>query len=192
MGEFKEFIKSRTFLLNLAAAIVLLVIIATATSKYLDVFTRHGEFIVLPDLNKKPLVEAEGILKREGLQYIIIDSTYDEKLPPRTVINQIPYVGAHVKSGRNVYLYITTAVAPTVEIPASGVIDASFASARLLLEHEGLKISPDIQTQVDICVGCVLKVIYKGKVLSPGDKLPKGSRVQVVLGRDANTPAEGQ
>jgi beta-lactam-binding protein with PASTA domain len=190
MGEFKDFIKSRTFLLNLAGAIVLLVIVATATSKYLDVFTRHGKFIVLPDLNKKPLADVEVLLKNEGLQYIIIDSTYDEKLPPRTVINQIPYVGAHVKSGRNIYLYITTAVAPMVEIPASGVIDASFASAKLLLEREGLKISTDVQSEVNICVGCVLKVIYKGKVLSPGDKLAKGSRVQVVLGRDANSPAD--
>ncbi|HTA81853.1 MAG TPA: PASTA domain-containing protein [Bacteroidia bacterium] len=190
MGEFKEFLKSRIFYINLGIAVALFALIFFGAGKFLESYTRHGEFIVLPDFSKKSLAEVQGILKNKGLKYVIIDSTYDEKLPPRTVINQVPYVGAKVKSGRNIYLYITSAVAPMVEIPASGVIDAPAASAKMVLEHEGLKIG-SIGTKIDICVGCVLEIHYKGKVLQPGDKLAKGSRVDLILGRDANTPADG-
>jgi beta-lactam-binding protein with PASTA domain len=185
MGELKEFFKSKVFFINLAIALVVLAIFFGGASKFLSWYTRHGEFIVLPDLTKKSLTEVEGLLKEKDLKYIIIDSSYDEKLPPRTVINQIPYVGAKVKSGRNIYLYITSTVAPLVQIPASGVIDAPFASAKQILDRDGIKIG-SIGHKVDICIDCVLEMRWKGKLLAPGDKLPVGSKVDIVLGRDVN------
>ncbi len=184
MGEFKEFIKSRVFFINLAIALVVLGLLFGGAGKFLSWYTNHGEFIVLPDLSKKSLTDVEGLLQEKGLKYVIIDSSYDEKLPPRTVINQIPYVGAHVKSGRNIYLYITSTVPPLVEIPLS-VIDASFASAKIVLERQGFKIG-GISKKTDICVDCVLEVRFKGKLMAPGDKLPVGSRLDLVIGKSVN------
>ncbi|MGP8216653.1 MAG: PASTA domain-containing protein [Bacteroidia bacterium] len=188
MGEFKEFLKSKVFFINLAIAIVLLVIFFGGADKFLSWYTHHGEYIVLPDLSKKPLADVEKLLKDKGLNYKIIDSSYDDKLPPQTVINQIPYIGAHVKNGRNIYLFITSTVPPLVMIP-NGVIDAPFQSAKLILEREGLKIS-GISKKVDMCVDCVLEIRYKGKTLSQGDKLPVGSKIELVLGKNANAEQE--
>jgi beta-lactam-binding protein with PASTA domain len=191
MGELKEFLKSRIFYINLGIAIVLLVVVFEGASKFLSWYTRHGEYIVLPDLSKKSLTDVQMLLKSKGLKPVVIDSSYDGKLPPKTVINQVPYIGAHVKSGRNVYLYITSAVAPMVEIPSSGVVDAPFASAKMILDRDGIKIE-GTSYKVDICVGCVLSVMYKGKELQPGDKLQVGSKVSLVIGRDANSSPDGE
>jgi len=185
MGEFKEFIKSKTFFINLGIALLLLALVFGGASKFLGWYTRHGEFIVLPDLSKRSLKDVQGLLKEKGLNSVVIDSSYDEKLPPQTVINQTPYVGAHVKKGRNIYLYITTAVAPMVELPPS-IFEASFERAKLVLQQQGFKVG-SISTKTDICVGCVLEIRYKGKVMSPGDKLAVGSRLDLTLGKSNNS-----
>lgn len=188
MSEFKDFIKSRVFLINLGIAIVILAIFFGSASKFLSWYTHHGEYIVLPDLSKKPLADVERLLTDKGLNYKVIDSSYDDKLPPQTVINQIPYIGAHVKNGRNIYLFITSTVPPLVEIP-NGVIDAPYQSAKLVLEREGLKIK-GISKRVDMCVDCVLEIRYKGKALAQGDKLPVSSKIELVLGKSANEQPE--
>ena len=190
MGELKEFLKSKVFFINLGIAIVLLALVFGGASKFLAWYTRHGDYIVLPDLSKKSLPDVQALLKSNGLKAVVIDSSYDEKLPPKTVINQVPYIGAHVKTGRNIYLYITSAVAPMIEIPQSGVKDAPLASARMILERDGIKIERT-EYKVDICVGCVLSVIYKGKELEPGDKLQVGSKVTLVIGQDGNSGSDG-
>jgi beta-lactam-binding protein with PASTA domain len=189
MGDFKDFLKSRTFFINLAIALVLFALVFGGAGKFLSWYTHHGEFTVLPDLSKKSLKDVEKLLADKGLKYVIIDSSYDEKLPPQTVINQIPYVGAHVKNGRNIYLYITSTVPPLVEIPLS-VVDASFASAKIVLERQGFKIG-NISKKIDICVDCVLEIHFKGKLMAPGDKLPVGSRLDLVLGRSVNEQSDG-
>ena len=111
------------------------------------------------------------------------------KIATQTVINQIPYVGAHVKNGRNIYLYITSTVPPLVEIPLS-VVDASFSSAKIVLERQGFKFG-NISKKTDICVDCVLEIHFKGKLMAPGDKLPVGSRLDLVLGRSVNEQSDG-
>jgi len=180
MGEFKEFLKSKIFYKNLGIAVVLLIAVFWGASKMLDIYTRHGQFITLPDFTKKPLADVQKMLADKGLMYKIIDSTYDEKLPPRTVINQNPYPGAPVKEGRNIYLYITNAVAPMVVMP--NMTDMPLENAKLTLKNNGIKIG-GISYERNICAGCVLKVIYKGKVVEDGDKLPKGSVVELVVGK---------
>ncbi len=46
------FLKSKTFFKNLALAIVVIVLFFTVVVYYLSSYTRHGEFISLPNLNK--------------------------------------------------------------------------------------------------------------------------------------------
>lgn len=189
MGELKEFLKSRTFFINLGLAVVLLAVIFFGAGKFLSWYTNHGEYIVLPDLTKKSLKDVQAELKHDGLKYVIIDSSYDEKIPPQTVINQNPYIGAHVKKGRNIYLYITSTVPPLVAIPDGAF--SSFERSKLVLQQQGFKINPVVTKRVDICVGCVLEIRFKGKVMSAGDKLPVGSRLDLTLGQGAHEDPDG-
>ena len=110
--DLKAFLKSKLFLKNLAIAIVVVILFFTGISIFLSKYTRHGEYIVLQNLGNKKLADVEDLLKSEELNYIIIDSVYVENSPPGLVVNQNPYSGAHVKRGRNIYLYITSRIAP--------------------------------------------------------------------------------
>lgn len=180
MSELTEFLKSKLFFKNLGFAVLVVVVFFGSASIFLSYYTRHGEFTVLPNLTKFDLNKAEQTLKSMKLNYIIIDSEYDEKLPGHTVINQNPYPGAKVKSGRNIYLYITTSVPPTVEMP--NLVDKSLRQAKGMLENLGLKCGGIVQ-RTDQCVGCVLQQSYKGKPIAPGAVIPKNSVIDLVVGK---------
>lgn len=181
--DLKAFLKSKLFLKNLALAIVLLVVFFSMVIFCLSKYTRHGEYIVLPNLSKTKLASAEALLKSRELNYIIIDSVYIENSPPGMVINQNPYPGAHVKRGRNVYLYITSTLPPLVEMP--DLLDKSLRQAKNLLDNAGLKMGR-INMVVAPLPGFVLKQLYKGNSIAPGTKIPQGSVITLEAGKGSN------
>jgi beta-lactam-binding protein with PASTA domain len=183
MSELTEFLKSKVFFKNVAFAIVLVVVFFGSASLFLSHYTRHGQFSTLPDLSKMQLAKAEDMLKDMGLNYVIIDSEFDEKLPPHIIINQNPYAGAHVKNGRNIYLYITSSVPPQVEMP--NLVDKSLRQAKGMLANNGLKLG-SISYQTDQCVDCILKQLYRGKVIAPSAMIPKGSVIDLIVGKGLN------
>lgn len=180
MSEFTEFLKSKIFLKNLGIAVIVVIAFFWGAVAFLSHYTRHGEFSVLPNLDKMQLSKAQETLKEMHLNYIIIDSEFDENLPAHTVINQNPYAGSHVKNGRNIYLYITTSTPPQVQMP--NLVDKSLRQAKGMLESQGLKVGA-VTTKVDQCVGCVLQQLYKNKVIAPGAMLPKGSVIELIVGK---------
>jgi eukaryotic-like serine/threonine-protein kinase len=178
------FLKSKLFLKNLALAVVIVILFFTGVAFFLSKYTRHGEYIVLPNLSKTKLSAAEDILKSEELNYIIIDSVYVEGNPPGLVINQNPYPGAHVKRGRNIYLYITSTLPPLVEMP--DLMDKSLRQAKNLLDNAGLK-TGQVHMVIDPLPGFVLKQTYKDKPIQVGTKIPKGSYIDLEVGKGSNS-----
>jgi eukaryotic-like serine/threonine-protein kinase len=174
------FFKSKLFLKNLALAIVIVVVFFGGVAIFLSNFTRHGEYIVLTNLTNRKLADAESLLKSEELNYIIIDSVYAENSPPGLIINQNPYPGAHVKRGRNIYLYITSTLPPLVEMP--DLTDKSLRQAKNLLENAGLKVG-QIRMVVNPLPGFVLQQTFKDKQIQPGTKIPKGSIINIEVGK---------
>lgn len=181
------FLKSKTFFMNLALAILVIVLFFTAAVFYLSHYTRHGEFITLPNLNKTSVKDAENQLKSLDLKPLVIDSVYVDNIPPGLVINQNPYAGAHVKKGRNIYLYITSTNPPLVEMPH--LQDQSLRQAKNLLESAGLKIG-QIRFVYDPLPGNVLKQTYQNKHIEPGTKLPKGSVIDLEVGKGAGSDSD--
>jgi eukaryotic-like serine/threonine-protein kinase len=176
------FLKSKLFLKNLALAIGVVILFFTSVAFFLSKYTRHGEYIVLQNLSNKKIADAEDLLKSEELNYIIIDSVYVENSPPGLVINQNPYPGAHVKRGRNIYLYITSTLPPLVEMP--DLMDKSLRQARNLLDNAGLK-TGQVRMVVAPLSGFVLSQTYKDKTIQPGTKIPKGSVINLEVGRSS-------
>jgi beta-lactam-binding protein with PASTA domain len=184
LKDLKEFLKSKLFLKNLALAIAIFILFFGSIAFFLSKYTRHGEYIVLPNLTKTTLPAAEALLKSQELNYIIIDSVYVENSPPGIIINQNPYAGAHVKRGRNIYLYITSTLPPLVEMP--NLIDKSLRQAKNLLDNAGLK-TGQVHLVIDPLPGSVLKQTYKGKPIDPGTKIPKGSVINLEVGKGSNS-----
>ena len=104
---------------------------------------------------------------------------YVENSPPGLVINQNPYPGAHVKRGRNIYLYVTATLPPLVEMP--NLLDKSLRQAKNMLDNAGLK-TGQVRMVTAPLSGFVLQQTYKNNTIQPGTKIPKGSVINIEVG----------
>lgn len=146
---------------------------------YLPWSTNHGEAISVPNLNGKSSEAAIKLLEEEGLDYEVSDSTYLPNKAPLSVYAQYPKAGSIVKSGRKVYLTIISETAPISTIP--DVLGRSTGSATNQLQTAGflvgsLKMIPAIEKNT------VLKIELDGREIRLGDRIPKGTKLTLVVG----------
>lgn len=140
----------------------------------------HGETVKVPDFNKLKIAELDNFVQGKNIKYLIIDSVYAEKLPRGIVVRQEPEAGADVKDGRTIYLYVTSTIAPSVQMPK--LVDRSLRQAASMIESYQLKLGP-IKYVSDQCANCVLEQMIKGKKIAPGQPVKKGSVITLVVGK---------
>ena len=68
-------------LLTVGASVLLVVLLIYG----LDIYTRHGDTVKVPDLRGKTLAEMQRILDDAGLKYEIKDSTFSARSSPHLV-----------------------------------------------------------------------------------------------------------
>ncbi|MFN3589442.1 MAG: PASTA domain-containing protein [Spirosomataceae bacterium] len=146
---------------------------------YLPWSTNHGEAIEVPNLNGMSSVEAIEKLENMGLDYEVSDSTYLPDKAPLSVHAQYPKEGSIVKSGRKIYLTIITENAPFATMP--DVLGRSSSSATNQLQMAGfivsaLKMIPAIEKNT------VLKVELDGREIRLGERIPKGTKLTLIVG----------
>lgn len=147
---------------------------------YLPGTTNHGETITLPDLQGMHESELGEFLSSRNLRYEIrSDSGYSEDYPPLTALNQHPKPGAKVKENRKIYITLNARRPPIVRMP--DLIDGSLSNADRILTNIGL-VRGAITYEPDPAENAVLKQLYKGKEVQPGDSVPKGSSIELVIG----------
>jgi eukaryotic-like serine/threonine-protein kinase len=166
---------SMTILSVIAATLALLFLIFMSLNWY----TNHGEFVMVPNVKGKSMFDAKRELNNYDLDYLVVDSTYDESKPPLTVLDQQPAKGAKVKEMRKVYLTLNASAPPQVKIP--NIIDNSRRQAELILNSWGLKIGEMIYIP-DMAKDAVLNIQVKGKIVKPGLIVNKGTTIDLVLG----------
>ena len=110
-------LKSRFLWLNILAAIVLVIAICWVVFWRLDVYTRHGESVEVPDLSGMYVEEAELILKDSNLGYEIIDSVYIRSMKGGEIAEQTPVAGMKVKKNRKVYITVNSKQRKMVMVP---------------------------------------------------------------------------
>ena len=172
---------------------VLLAILLVCTLIYialisLDSWTRHTEFVIVPDLSSKPLSEVEKILEDNHLRFEVVDSAnYNDKIPKYAVISQSPEANEKVKKNRKIYLTLNPSNYPKVTIPR--VIQLTYRSADATLKSVGLSVGKVTYVN-NIGKDVVLRMFYKGKEVKPGDLLIKKSIVDLECGNgfDPNNP----
>jgi beta-lactam-binding protein with PASTA domain len=143
-------------------------------------YTTHGEFVMVPDFKGKRTTQLEEFIKDKHVNYQIIDSIYDPKEKPGTVLRQDPEMNSKVKHNRTVYLYVTGLVPPQVKMPK--LIDRSERQAKLIIHSYGLKVGKTINKHAD-CNGCVLEQLSGNRIIAQGTGIPKGSVIDLVIGR---------
>ena len=174
-----KFITHRPLWLNIVIGLVLAISVFAVFLLSLNLLTHHGSSATVPSVTGKKYDEAKVILKKAGFDVEIQDSIYADTVKPSTVIKQIPDADEVVKRNRTVYLIISRAVPPTVEMP--NLVGYSYRNAEMVLKNMDLKIG-DTTSKPDFAKNAVLEQLYDGKTISPGTKIRKGTVISLVLG----------
>lgn len=177
--EFFSFKTNKYFWLNLIAMMTVVILLLFGVLKWLDVYTRHGEAVVVPDVKGMTVGEAEMLLRNHGLVCVVSDSNYVKNKPAGSILELTPSAGQKVKEGRTIYLTINTLDVPLRLVP--DVADNSSvrqAQAKILAAGFKLSESELISGEKDWVYG----VKYKGRQLSMGDKVPVGATLTLLVG----------
>lgn len=183
MNKFFLYLKTDTFRKNLIIAIGSILAFVLIIIFVLNIYTRHGQSLPVPKLKGLTVEKAVELLESQGLTYQI-DSVYQVNRPPGTVIEQDPDPNTNVKANRTIYLTVITSQAPNVNFPE--IVEKTFLEAQAILNNSGLKVGDTIYTS-DIARDRVLEAKFGGQVLKRGEEIPKGSRINLVLGDGKGT-----
>ncbi|MGP1479129.1 MAG: PASTA domain-containing protein [Capnocytophaga sp.] len=183
----------KTLIFQGILAVGVIALMVWGTLELLNLYTDHGKFVVVPNLNKKTLTEVQILLEEQQLRYEVLDSTeYDPKYPPLAVISQSPEPNERVKSNRKIYLTLNPKGYHKVTVPK--VIQVTRRNAEATLQSVGLSIGTVTYVD-DIGKDMVLEMQYDGKPILPGEKLIKTSRIDLICGngleaKDTLAPTE--
>jgi eukaryotic-like serine/threonine-protein kinase len=156
-----------------------LVLFLTFFFVYLPWSTNHGQAITVPDLKDMSIEQMKTALDDRNLDYEVQDCTFVANVKPLTVVSQYPKAGSSVKSGRKIYLTITSETAPMVKMP--DILGRSVSSAKNQLLSSGLQ-SGEVKYIPRIEENTVLELELNGNKIKPGDPLPKGSKITLLVG----------
>ena len=177
--EFFSFKTNKYFWLNLIAMMAVVILLLFGVLKWLDVYTRHGEAVVVPDVKGMTVGEAEMLLRNHGLVCVVSDSNYVKNKLAGSTLELNPSAGQKVKEGRTIYLTINTLDVPLRLVP--DVADnSSVRQAQAKILAAGFKLSENelISGEKDWVYG----VKHKGRQLNMGDKVPVGATLTLLVG----------
>jgi beta-lactam-binding protein with PASTA domain len=162
----------------------LLLVLGLATVLYIIFFislgwiTRHGKEVKVPNVTKKAVNQAKEALEDMGFE-VLIDSAYEPKQKPFIVLSQIPDIGSVVKKGRTVFITVNKKDPPSIPMP--NLVGLSYRSAEMMLKNNKLVLG-DTSYVPDIAKGAILKQLFRGLEVRPGQMVPQGSRINLVIG----------
>jgi beta-lactam-binding protein with PASTA domain len=174
-----KFLTKQPFWVNLLAALSLLFLLIFLFLQSLNWLTNHGAYLKVPTVKGKNVDEGIKLLKDLGFEVIIQDSLYFEDIPKYTVIKQLPEPDATVKANRTVFLTINRAFPPYIDMPKLEGLSFRYALDKLQKNHLKLR---DTIGRSDFMKGSVLEQLYNSVRISPGTKVPWGSKITLVIG----------
>ncbi len=177
--EFFSFSKNKYFWFHILGMILFIVVAIYATLKGLDIYTQHGRGVSVPNVKGMQLSEAEILLHNQNLEIVVIDSSYIPDYPSGAIVEQNPNADSRVKKERLIYVTINSSNAPKRAIP--DVIDnCSLREAQAKIGAAGFTLGENeyIQGENDWVYG----IKYRGRQLTPGEKVPIGATLVLVVG----------
>ncbi|WP_185862053.1 PASTA domain-containing protein [Blattabacterium cuenoti] len=157
------------FIINLLVSIFILYKITKIALKWVENYTKHGSYVVVPNLRYLTLSQSISILKKLRLKYDIDTSRYDPNLNPNQIISFSPEAGDHVKEGRTIYIQVNYQSYTNTVLP--NIINKNKHEALQLLHANHIAIKK-IKYINDLSKDTVLKVFYKKKSIQSGYIFP--------------------
>lgn len=184
LTKLKNFILTKHFVKHVGLIILTYIIVVGGMVLILDSMTNHGQKIKVPALFGKNVKNIAALMEENDLQYEILDSIYDPSKPEGTILSQDPRptdsTNVFVKEGRIIRLRVSKKTR-LVEMPS--LIDKSQRFAESVLKNRGLKYSITYETTTE-ADGAVLNQKYKGRTIKEGTRIPIGSTIYLVVGKN--------
>ncbi|MBK0381850.1 PASTA domain-containing protein [Pedobacter sp. SD-b] len=178
MSKFFKYLATPTFRKNLIIAFAVFSILIFSLFISLRFYTRHGQGKPVPNLKGLSVEKAVETLENEGFRYQI-DSVFVLDKAPGLVTEQDPDANTNVKDNRMIYLTIVSSQTPDVNFP--DIENKTFIEAQAMLSNYGLKVG-DTTYHSDIARDAVLGFTFAGQPIKIGQKVPKGSKINLILG----------
>ncbi|HPC98000.1 MAG TPA: PASTA domain-containing protein [Bacteroidales bacterium] len=176
----KNFLLSKIFFKNLGIALAILAGLLLILLLWLNIYTRHGQARPVPDFFGLSLEEAAKLAKKNKLHYQVIDSVYTNLVGRGCIADQNPKAGYKVKKWRRIVLTINALNPEMVEMP--DLIGLPKRQALAVIQTSGLE-AGQLRYVPDLSIDFVLKQMQDGRELQKGDKVQKGSVIDLVLGK---------
>lgn len=168
---------------NLLAMVFVLLLIFVGVWKGMDIYTRHGEGVPVPNVIGMMESDARYTLGRIGLTAVVVDSAFNKSEPSGSILEQTPGEGSRVKSGREIYLVVNTENTPTMPVP--DIADnSSLREAEAKLRAMGFKLGP-----VEYVAGdkdWVYGVKSRGRNVYAGERVPIDVPLVLQVGNSSN------
>lgn len=165
--------------LNILIMVAVSIILIVITFRWMQSYTRHGQYITVPDVSGMYEEEAGQALAAAGLRYEVSDYKFDKSMVEGGVIEQNPKAGAYVKQERKIYLTLNSGKEPVKAVPDLAD-NSSLRAAESQLRAAGFKLSPTVYVDGDL--DWVYEIRYKGAVIEAGTEIPEGSVLTIVAG----------
>lgn len=170
---------------NMLLMLLVLVGIGIVAFFVINIYTRKGQTEEVPKVTGMTIEKAIQVLEENDLDYFIADSVFNDDAPRNSVMDQSPAAMSTVKKGRKIYLTVNSLDVPEVEMPdIAGKM--SFEQAKKTLEGKGLVVGfvtkqpdPSITSAADMPV---FEQLYRGAPISPGTKVKRKSKIDLVVG----------
>ena len=171
-------------LFNLLLSVVVVALVVIIVVIGLRKYTQHGVEVLVPNITELYVEEAKIILEAEGLHIEVIDSTYSNKVPLGTIVEQNPKANSHVKHGRSIYVIKNANFRKPVTLPE--LRDVTLRQAQASLSALGLVIDSIIyepSAYRDLILG-----IRKDSVpILAGTVLEVGTPIELIVGQGQGT-----
>ena len=171
--------KSRNLWGNIFAMILVVGLLILGVRYALDVYTRHGEVVRVPDVRHKSFVDARHILTSMGLDVVVSDTGYVKSLQADCILEQTPGPKSEVKKGRTISVIINAAHSPMLSLP--DIVDnSSLREATAKLRAMGFKVGAPqyVPGEKDWVYG----VLVRGRQVNAGDRISVEDMVIIQTG----------
>jgi len=178
--QMKAYLKTRQFWRTVALMVGASLLIIVLTTLSLRLFTRHREAYIVSDFTGRTLEQLKVYSKNKKykFEFVVIDSVYDKKRTPGTVLRHDPARGATVKRGRKFYVTLVSSTPDMIAMP--NLVDLSLRQATALLQSKGLFVG-SVTYRPGYFQNAVLDQLYRGKHISPGDRVRKGAIINLIV-----------
>jgi len=174
----RDTLTSKLFLRHLLLVLLAFVVFLWLILRFLNLYTNHGKTYVVEDYTGLKLEEVLDNPSNRNFEFVVIDSIFDNDREKGSIVSQTPLPNSNVKKNRKIYLTIVASQPEMVSCP--NLQDLTVRQATTVLETYGIRVGK-IEFVPDIG-NTVVRWKQMGKTITPGDKLVKGSRVDIVVG----------